>query len=144
VIYRNNFQLDARGGTRAMDSGGQSCNGKATDDTDGSDVPSCPAAHPQRNDGSAIRIHLPTPLEPETTMVRTCRSIARWLTRAAKWVAILYGGIGRHWQPLASSTTEPPFADAHRLIEMVKYFAMLLKQAELAAAERLMQPRFGQ
>jgi hypothetical protein len=84
-----------------VDSGGQPCNGKATDDTDRSNVPGCPAAHPQRNNGSAIRIHLPTPLEPETTMVRTCRSIARWLTRAAKWVAILYGGIGRHWQPLA-------------------------------------------
>jgi hypothetical protein len=56
-------------------------------------------------------------------------------------------------------------SETDRLIEMVKYFAMsdkntcwpaptrwslkeakemLLKQAELAATERLMQPRFGQ
>ena len=29
-------------------------------------------------------------------MVSTRRSIARWLMHAARWVAILYDGIGRH------------------------------------------------
>jgi hypothetical protein len=35
-------------------------------------------------------------------MVSACRSIARWLTRAARWVAILYGGIGHRGNVEAS------------------------------------------
>ena len=58
--HRNNVRLDARSGT--VHGGGEANNGKATNDTDYSNVPGGPTPHTLRKNSSAIRIHLRLPL----------------------------------------------------------------------------------
>ena len=58
----NDDRLDARSGTRAVHRGSEAGNGKATDDTDDSNVPHCRTPHTLRKNSSAIRIHLRRPL----------------------------------------------------------------------------------
>ena len=52
----------ARSGTRAVRGGIKANNGKATDDTDFSNVPGGPTPHTLRKNSRAIRIHLQLPL----------------------------------------------------------------------------------
>jgi hypothetical protein len=62
VIYRDDVDLGAQSRTSATHSDSKAKNGEATDDTDYSNVPRGPTAHPLRKNGSAIRIHLRLPL----------------------------------------------------------------------------------
>jgi hypothetical protein len=62
VIYRDDVDLGAQSRTSATHSDSKAKNGEATDDTNYSNVPGGPAAHPLRKNGSAIRIHLRLPL----------------------------------------------------------------------------------
>jgi hypothetical protein len=54
VSYRNDVRLDARSGTRAVHGGSETGNGKATDDTDYSNVPGGPTPHALRKNSSAM------------------------------------------------------------------------------------------
>jgi hypothetical protein len=62
VDHRNYVRPDARSGTRAVHGGSEAGNGKATDDTDYSNVPGGPTPHSLRKNSSAIRIHRRLPL----------------------------------------------------------------------------------
>ena len=62
MIYRDDVDLGAQSRTSASHGGSEAENGEATDDTNYSNVPGSPAAHPLRKNGSAIRIHLRLPL----------------------------------------------------------------------------------
>jgi hypothetical protein len=77
VSHRNDVRLDATSGTRAMHGGSEAGNGKATDDTDYSNVPGGPMPHTLR-ENRVYSYPSPTPLGRETRMVSTCRSIVRW------------------------------------------------------------------
>ena len=61
VVYRDDVDLGAQSRISACHGGSKADNGKATDDTNYSNVPGGPTAHPRKN-GSAIRIHLRLPL----------------------------------------------------------------------------------
>jgi hypothetical protein len=84
VIYRDDVDLGAQSRTSATHSDSKAKNGEATDDTDYSNVPRGPPAHPLRKNGSCYSYPSPTPLSGETRMVSTCRSIARWLMHAGR------------------------------------------------------------
>jgi len=63
VIQGDDVDLGAQSRISASHGGSKANNGEATDDTDYRNLPSGPAAHPLRKNGSAMRIHLRLPLD---------------------------------------------------------------------------------
>ena len=79
ALHRNNISWGAKRSTSAAYGSSEPGNSEATDDTNYGDLLDSSPAHTQRNDVSAVRIQLDTPLDGETRMVSTPSSIALWL-----------------------------------------------------------------